>query len=124
MSASQSRAEWFTRWLPLVLRAVAVTTAAYPAVQKFLEYSSQVSQFAAWGVPVPAVAVPLSGVAELFAIVSLAFGIAGRLGGATLGVTMVVAIAAAGPNRFNVVWQHDCRQFPSGSCPQAHSPIQ
>ncbi len=103
MSTSQSRTERVTRWLPVVLRAVAVTIAAYPAVQKFIEYSSQVGQFAAWGVPWPAVAVPLSGVAELFAVVSLAFGIAGRLGGATLAVTMVVAIAAAGPNPFNVV---------------------
>lgn len=103
MSANHSHTGWVTRWLPLVLRVLAVAIAAYPAVQKFLAYSSQVSQFAAWGVPWPAVAVPLSGIAELVAVVSLAFGIAGRLGAATLGFTMVVAIAAAGPNPFNVV---------------------
>jgi len=59
--------------------------------------------FAAIGVPWPAVAVPLSGVAELFAVASLALGIAGRLGAATLGSTMVVAILAAGTNPFNVL---------------------
>jgi uncharacterized membrane protein YphA (DoxX/SURF4 family) len=59
-----------------------------------------VEQFAAWGFPLPELAVLLSGVVEVVAIVSLAFGIAGRLGAFTLGATMVVALLTAGPNIF------------------------
>lgn len=103
MTASRSGAGLCARWLPIVLRALVVTVTAYPAIQKFLDYSAQVSEFAAYGVPWPAVAVPLSGVVELLAVVSLAFCVAGRFGAGALASTMVVAIVAAGPNPWNVL---------------------
>jgi len=103
MTSGRSNRGRFIRWLPLVLRVLAVTITVYPAIQKFLAYSSQVDEFAAYGIPWPAVAVSLSGVVELVAVVSLAFGIAGRLGAGTLASTMLVAIAAAGPNPWNVL---------------------
>jgi uncharacterized membrane protein YphA (DoxX/SURF4 family) len=91
------------RWLPVVLRVIAVTVTLYPAVRKFLEYSYRVQRFASYGIPFPELAVPLSGVVELLAIGSLTIGVAGRLGAGTLVVTMVVAIASAGPNPFSVL---------------------
>lgn len=88
------------RWLPVVCRAVAVLLTAYPAARKFLQYSDRVEQFAAWGFPLAEFAVLLSGVVEIVAILSLAFGIAGRFGAFTLGGTMIVALLTAGPNPF------------------------
>lgn len=103
MRSGRSSVEWTTRRLPIVLRTLAVTITVVPAVAKFLAYSSQVDAFASYGVPWPAVAVPLVGVVELLAVVSLSFGIAGRLGAGALVVTMLVAVVAAGPSPFNVV---------------------
>lgn len=91
------------RWLPVVLRVVAVTVTLYPAVRKFLEYSYRVQRFASYGIPFPELAVPVSGIVELLAIGSLTLGVAGRLGAGTLVVTMVIAIASAGPNPFSVL---------------------
>jgi len=93
----------FGRWLPVVLRAVAVAVTLYPALRKFLEYSYRVQQFASYGIPAPELAVPLTGAIEIAAICSLAFGVAGRVGGGALVVGMVVAIVAAGPNPFSVI---------------------
>lgn len=90
------------RWLPIVLRVVAVTITLYPALRKFLEYSYRVQQFRGYGLPWPELAVPLTGVVELLAIVSIGLGFAGRLGASALVVGMVVAIVAAGPNPFSV----------------------
>lgn len=92
-----------TRWVPAFLRAIAVSVTAYPAVRKFLRYSARVEQFAKYGLPWPAIAVPLTGSIELVAIVSLAFGIAGRLGAAALVAGMLVAIGTAGPNPASVL---------------------
>lgn len=89
--------------LPVVLRVVAVTIMLYPALWKFLEYSYRVGEFRTYGIPWPEVAVPLTGVIELVAIVSIGLGIAGRLGAGVLVVGMVVAVVAAGPNPFNVL---------------------
>lgn len=102
MSDTRSSTRQVGRWLPVVLRIVAVTITLYPALRKFLEYSSRVQQFRAYGMPWPELAVPLSGVVELLAIVSIAAGIAGRLGAGSLLGTMLVAIVAAGPNPFSV----------------------
>lgn len=87
-------------WALVLCRVVAVTLTAYPAARKFLEYSDRVAQFREWGVPVPELAVPLSGVIEIVAIISLALGVAGRFGAVALGATMMVALVTAGPNPF------------------------
>jgi len=89
--------------LPIVLRLVAIIITLYPAVRKFTEYTYRVSQFEAYGIPWPELAVPLAGVIEIAAVVSIAFGIAGRVGAGLLGGTMVVAIGTAGPNPFSVI---------------------
>lgn len=91
------------RLLPVVSRVVAVTVTLYPAVRKFTEYPHRVSQFETYGMPWPELAVPVTGLIELVAIVSIGFGIAGRLGGGALALGMVVAIVAAGPNPFSVL---------------------
>lgn len=103
MSSPRPVRDRVARWLPVVLRVIAVTITAYPAVRKFLEYSYRVNQFASYGMPWPEVAVPVTGVIELLAIVSIGVGIAGRLGAAALVVGMIVAIVAAGPNPFSVL---------------------
>lgn len=101
MSDTRPVADSITKWLPIVLRGVAVTVTVYPAIRKFTQYSYRVQEFASYGVPFPELAVPVSGAVELFAVVSIAGGIAGRLGAGSLLVTMVVAVATAGPNLFN-----------------------
>lgn len=100
MTRPQSVSATVGRWLPAVCRGVAVSLTAYPAARKFLQYGGRVEQFAAWGFPLPELAVLFSGVVEVVAIVSLAFGIAGRFGAVTLGATMIVALLTAGPNIF------------------------
>ncbi len=100
MTGVRSASAGAGRWVPVLCRAVAVALTAYPAARKFLRYSDRVSQFETWGFPVPELAVPFSGVVEIVDIVSLAFGIAGRLGAITLGATMIVALITAGPNVF------------------------
>jgi uncharacterized membrane protein YphA (DoxX/SURF4 family) len=101
MSKTRQLADSITRWLPVVLRVVAVTVTVWPAIRKFTQYSYQVQEFASYGVPFPEIAVPVSGAVELFAVISLAGGIAGRLGAGSLLATMVVAIATAGPSLFS-----------------------
>jgi len=87
----------------LLLRVVAVTVTAYPAFRKFLEYSYRVGEFESYGMPFPELAVPVTGLIELVAMVSIGLGIAGRLGGSALAAGMVVAIVAAGPNPASVL---------------------
>lgn len=91
------------RGVPILLRLLAVTITLYPAIRKFTEYSYRVSEFQSYGMPWPELTVVLTGLIELAAIVSIAFGIAGRLGAGALAVGMVVAIVAAGPNPFSVL---------------------
>ena len=95
--------ERLARWLPVLLRVLVVTVTAYPALRKFLEYSYRVEQFRAYGMPWPELAVPVTGVVELVAIVLIAAGVAGRLGAASLVAVMVVAIVAAGPTPASVL---------------------
>lgn len=87
----------------LLLRVLAVTVTLHPAARKFFEYSYRVEEFSSYGMPFPELAVPVTGVIEILAIVSIALGIAGRLGGSALAVGMVVAIVAAGPNPASVL---------------------
>lgn len=93
----------FTGHLAVLLRVVAVTVTLYPAARKFLEYPYRVAKFEAYGFPYPEVAVPVTGVIEILAVVAIGFGVAGRLGAGALGFGMVVAIVAAGPNPFSVL---------------------
>lgn len=86
-----------------MLRVVAVLLTSYPAVRKFVDYSARVDAFEGYGLPVPELAVPFTGVVELVALVLIGFGIAGRLGAVGLVIGMVVAIVAAGPNPFSVL---------------------
>jgi uncharacterized membrane protein YphA (DoxX/SURF4 family) len=87
----------------LLFRVVAVTVTIYPAFRKFFEYSYRVGEFESYGMPFPELAVPVTGVIEIVAMVSIALGIAGRLGGSALAAGMVVAIVAAGPNPASVL---------------------
>jgi uncharacterized membrane protein YphA (DoxX/SURF4 family) len=91
------------RFPPVIFRVLAVTITLYPAIRKFSEYSYRVSQFEAYGIPLPGLAVPVTGVVELVAIVSIGVGVAGRIGGIALALGMIVAIVAAGPNPFSVL---------------------
>lgn len=91
------------RWLPVLLRVLAVVLTSYPAVRKFVEYAARVDAFETYGMPWPELAVPVTGVIELVAIVLVGLGIAGRLGAGALAVGMVVAIVAAGANPANVL---------------------
>jgi uncharacterized membrane protein YphA (DoxX/SURF4 family) len=70
MTRVQSVSARVGRWVPVVCRAVAVSLTAYPPARKFLQYSDRVERFAAWGFPLPELAVLLSGVVEVVAIVS------------------------------------------------------
>lgn len=87
----------------VLLRVVVVTLTLYPALRKFFEYSSRVEQFYTYGMPWPEVAVPVTGIIEVGAIVLIGAGIAGRLGAGALVVGMIVAIVAAGPNPFSLL---------------------
>ena len=109
VNASKAR-NWGTQglqtvlaWLPVVLRAIAVLVTAYPAVRKFTQYGSRVEAFAAYGIPWPELAVPVTGAIELVAIALLTVGIAGRLGAAMLVAGMLVVAATAGSNPFSLV---------------------
>lgn len=103
MSSVNALGKQVRRFLPVILRVLTVTITLYPAVRKFSEYSYRVTQFEAYAIPWPELAVPVAGVIELVAIVSIGFGIAGRVGGSALAVGMIVAIVAAGPNPFSVL---------------------
>lgn len=96
---SRSPSGRVVRWLPAVLRVVAVTL--YLPHRKFLEYPYRAGESRGYGIPWPEVGVPLTGIIELDAIVSM--GIAGRLGAGALGMGMIVAVVAAGPNPFTVL---------------------
>ena len=100
MSTSIAITGQVRRWVQILLRLLVVTITLYPAIRKFTEYSYRVGEFQSYGIPWPELTVPLTGVIELAAIVSIAFGIAGRLGAGALLVTMVVAIVSAGPSLF------------------------
>lgn len=102
MSSNRPLSGLLGRWLPVVLRVIAVTLTAYPAVRKFTEYSARVEAFTGYGIPWPELAVPLTGVVELVAIVLIAVGLAGRLGAGMLAVGMLVVAVTAGPNPFSV----------------------
>jgi putative oxidoreductase len=90
-------------WLPVALRAIAVLVTAYPAVRKFTQYGYRVEEFAAYGIPWPELAVPVTGAIELVAIALLTVGIAGRLGAGMLTAGMFVVAATAGSNPFSIV---------------------
>lgn len=102
MSSNRSPLGLLGRWLPVVLRVIAVTITAYPAVRKFTEYSARVEAFTAYGMPWPELAVPLTGVVELVAIALIAVGVAGRLGAGMLAGGMLVVAVTAGSNPFSV----------------------
>ncbi len=88
------------RWLPLVFRALVVWQLAWPALSKFVLYASRVEHFRHdYGIPAPEVLVPVVGAFELTAVVAALFGIAGRFAALPVIVIMLVAFAAAGPNR-------------------------
>jgi uncharacterized membrane protein YphA (DoxX/SURF4 family) len=76
---------------------------AYPAVRKFTQYGYRVEEFAAYGIPWPELAVPVTGAIELVAIALLTVGIAGRLGAGMLTAGMLVVAATAGSNAFSIV---------------------
>lgn len=110
-AAAASKAQnWGTKhlrtvlaWLPVSLRAIAVLVTAYPAVRKFTQYGYRVEEFAAYGIPWPELAVPVTGAIELVAIALLTVGIAGRLGAGMLAAGMLVVAATAGSNPFSIL---------------------
>jgi len=103
MSSTDPNSGRLADGIRLLFRVLVVTVTVYPAFRKFFEYSYRVEQFASYGFPMPELAVPLTGIIEVGAIVMIAAGVAGRLGAAALVVGMVVAIVAAGPNPASVL---------------------
>jgi len=103
MSGLRTVADRMRPMASILMRVVAVTITLYPAIRKFTEYARRVSEFRSYGLPWPELAVPLTGVVEIVAIISIGLGIAGRLGAGALVIGMVVATLAAGPNPFSVL---------------------
>ena len=90
-------------WLPVVLRGIVVLILTPPAVSKFLLYSDRAGNFAAYGIPAPEVTVLLVGFLQLFAVVTIAVGAAGRLGALVTVPVMLTAMVADAVNPFNVL---------------------
>lgn len=97
-----------TGWLPIVFRVVVALILTPAAVLKFVNYGEEVAAFASYGIPVPEVAVPLVGVVELVAAVSIGLGIAGRFGALTIVPVMVIAMLTAGVYLSNVIVLAGC----------------
>lgn len=83
-------------YLPVLLRVIVVVALALPAFAKFFAYGEQVEMFTEWGVPAPAVMVPVVGVFEVAGLLAVLLGAAARIAALPLIVIMVVALAAAG----------------------------
>ncbi len=91
-------------WLPLPFRALVVSQLAWPALSKFVEYESRVAHFRHdYGIPEPAVLVPIVGAFELVALVAIGLGAAARLAAVPVVVIMLVAMATAGPSGGNLM---------------------
>lgn len=83
-------------WLPTLCRVVVVGLVAPPGVGKFLGYERSVRNFAAWGIPEPAVAVLLVGAIELAAVLLLVVDRGRLLAVVGLAPVMVVALRTVG----------------------------
>jgi len=90
-------------WLPVLLRGLVVLILTPPAVSKFLRYSDRAANFAQYGIPAPEITVLLVGVAQLFAVVTIAAGAAGRLGALVTVPVMLTAMAVDAVNVFNAL---------------------
>lgn len=90
-------------WLPVVLRGLVVLILTPPAVGKFIYYSDRAANFAEYGIPAPEITVLLVGVLQLLAVVSIAFGAAGRLGALSMVPVMVTAMVVQFVNPFNTI---------------------
>ncbi len=91
-------------WLPLLFRALVVWQLAWPALSKFVEYESRVEHFRHdYGIPEPAVLVPIVGFFELITVVAMVLGAAARLAAIPAVVIMLVAMATAGPSGGNLL---------------------
>jgi uncharacterized membrane protein YphA (DoxX/SURF4 family) len=88
-------------WLPVFCRAVVVFVVTIPALGKFIQYTHWVAQFDSGGILWPELAVPVTAVLQICAILSLLSGIAGRVGAGVLSVVMFVAMVTAGPDPMN-----------------------
>ncbi len=97
------------RWLPLVFRALVVWQLAWPALSKFALYGVRVEHFRHdYGIPFPAVLVPVVGAFEVAMVVAALLGVAGRLVAIPTSVIMLVAFAADGPNEGSVLVLAGC----------------
>jgi uncharacterized membrane protein YphA (DoxX/SURF4 family) len=90
-------------WLPVVLRGLVAFILTAPAVGKFIEHSSRAANFAEYGIPAPEITVLLVGALQIFAIVTLVTGAAGRLGALTMVPVMLTAMVVDAVNVFNVI---------------------
>lgn len=90
-------------WLPVVLRGLVVLILTPPAVGKFISYSSRAANFAEYGIPAPEITVLLVGALQIFAIVTILAGAAGRLGAVSMVPVMITAMVVDAVNPFNVI---------------------
>jgi len=110
-------------WLPVGVRLVVALVLGPAGALKFLDYGSEVTAFASYGVPAAEWVVPVIGVLELAAAAAIALGVAPRLAALVVIPVMVaamalyavvpsnsvvllgcVAIVALGPGKF-AVWE-------------------
>lgn len=87
------------RGLPaLVLRIAAGVPLVLFGVGKFVDRAAEVRDFQSFGVPLPAIAVPLAGVIELLGGLAVVLGLLTRPAALLVAANLLVALLTAGVN--------------------------
>ena len=94
--------------LPLLLRGLVVLILTGPAVGKFVLYADRVGRFTQYGIPAPEIMVVVVGVLQLFTVVTVATGVAGRVGALVTIPIMVTAMVTASANVANALVLISC----------------
>ncbi|MFO7322296.1 MAG: DoxX family protein [Chloroflexota bacterium] len=92
-----------TRWLPVILRAIAVVIIFPQMLNKFTNPELIAGYFQQLNIPAPEIMVYVVGIIELVAVISYALGAAGRWVAIIVIIEMVVAMLTAGPNQNNII---------------------
>ena len=83
-------------WFACAVRVVAGIAFVPIGIAKFTEHMKEAADFESYGVPLPDIAVWVSGTIEVVGGVLLVMGLLTRLAAAALAVNLVVAISTAG----------------------------